>query len=207
VGDISDFAFQGCSGITSITIPANVQHLGIMAFRNCGSLASAYFMGASPYMEVSVFDNAAPEFTVYYFSGFSGFSSPLWRGYPAVGMGDKTLEKIWLIDHEQPHDSSLIADSDGDGVSLLLAYALGLDPRNNLSGSLPKPIIASGQIHLDFFAATPGVTYRVESSTNLNNWTTQGVTTSTLDANHLRASANRSGSSLYLRIAVSTGGP
>ena len=39
----------------------------------------------------------------------------------------------WLLKINLPYDTSLQQDLDGDGVSLLLAYALNLDPRLNLS--------------------------------------------------------------------------
>ena len=40
--------FLGCSGLTSITIPASVNSLGENCFWNCSNLESIYFKGAKP---------------------------------------------------------------------------------------------------------------------------------------------------------------
>ena len=40
VTSIGDYAFLGCSGLTSITIPSSVTSIGDSAFRNCSSLTS-----------------------------------------------------------------------------------------------------------------------------------------------------------------------
>ena len=46
-----------------------------------------------------------------------------------------------------------------------MAYALNLDPKQNLSGSMPKPVIAGNQMSLTFYAGSSGVTYSAETST------------------------------------------
>ena len=38
VVEIDDYAFAGCSGLTSITIPASVKKIGICAFADCTGL-------------------------------------------------------------------------------------------------------------------------------------------------------------------------
>ncbi|MBQ6023074.1 MAG: leucine-rich repeat domain-containing protein [Clostridia bacterium] len=41
VTSIGDHAFNGCTGLTSVTLPADVTSIGEYAFYNCGALASA----------------------------------------------------------------------------------------------------------------------------------------------------------------------
>jgi hypothetical protein len=52
------------------------------AFRYCGKLTSATFTGNAPIVGEAVFDDADPDFTIYYSSGASGFTHPQWHGYP-----------------------------------------------------------------------------------------------------------------------------
>ena len=40
VTSIGDYAFYGCSGLTSVTIPSCVESIGILAFRGCSGLTS-----------------------------------------------------------------------------------------------------------------------------------------------------------------------
>ena len=81
----------------------------------------------------------------------------------------------WLLAHRLWYDTNLHQDPDGDGVSLLMAYALDLDPRLNLQGSLPVPVRNGNTLSLSFHATSPGITYRVETSTDLHDWKLKGV--------------------------------
>jgi len=88
----------------------------------------------------------------------------------------------WLNDFDASvvHDGMLMAsDPDGDGVSLLMEYALGMDPVAPSVFNLPKveldPI--GKQLQLVYTPAIQdGLEYRVESSNDLRNWTDAGVT-------------------------------
>ena len=73
----------------------------------------------------------------------------------------------WLLAHGLWYDTDLQQDTDGDGVNLLMAYALDLDPRLNLRGSLPAPVLGPVTLSLSFHGTSPGITYQVETSTDL----------------------------------------
>ena len=97
-----------------------------------------------------------------------------------------------------------MSDPNADGVNLLMAYALALDPRQNLSGSIPRPVIAGDQMTLTFQAGSEGITYRVETSDNLQSWSTNGVTLSALDANGYRTAwFSGGGPNRFMRLAMS----
>ncbi|MCX6876428.1 MAG: leucine-rich repeat protein [Verrucomicrobia bacterium] len=203
VTTIGEESFGSCSKLTSITIPASVSSIGDEVFQHCTSLTSAAFMGSAPLMGSSVFDNTASGFKVYYFNGKAGFTSPTWMGYPAVNMGASTPLAIWLLANGFPYDTDLQSDPNGDGVCLLLAYALALDPKLDLSGCMPKPVIAGNLLSLTFYAGSAGVTYTVETSTDLHAWSTAGVTVAAPDASKFRtATVAMTAPRRFLRLAV-----
>ena len=151
-----------------------------------------------------MFDNTAPGFTVYYFTNRTGFTSPTWRGYPSIGIDPAAWPAATrLLAHGLPYNTSLQQDPDGDGVSLLLAYALNLDPRRNLQSRLPAPVPVEDTLSIRYYAGTPGMTYQVETSRDLTQWTTTGVTLSALDAENKRtASVPRDAADRFLRLVV-----
>jgi hypothetical protein len=185
---IGGSAFSNCTGLTSVTIPSRVTRIGrgyfdeegvlhsIPAFPGCSSLASIVFVGNAPVTAQGEFSGAAPGFTIYYLSSRSGFSSPTWRGYPATMISETTHPAAaWLLEHGMGYDTDLHTDPDGDGVSLFLAWALDLDPTRPQCSQMPSPVLGGYSLILTFYAARPGLTYRVETSTDMTHWTTTDV--------------------------------
>ena len=84
---IGDGAFMQCMDLTSVTIPASVTSIGDQAFFFCFSLTSASFLGNAPTLGNSAFDCTSFEFTVYYQSGATGFTSPPWDSYASALIG------------------------------------------------------------------------------------------------------------------------
>jgi hypothetical protein len=110
----------------------------------------------------------------------------------------------WLIRNSLSHNADLNSDHNGDGTSLLLSYALNLDPSNPGPG-MPGPEIDpnTGDLSLSYQSDQPGVSYRVETSSNLTDWTTDGVTISEPDElNRRTASTPTDGSKQYLRVVI-----
>jgi len=69
------------------------------------------------------------------------------------------------------------ADPDGDGISNLLEYALGLDPNLSDTSSLPGPRVEGGWLRLPYQPdpAKPDVQVRAKSSTDAVEWTGSDV--------------------------------
>ncbi len=158
-----------------MTIQQGVTSIGFQAFLGC-PLAKAVFLGDAPSLGWVVFEGTAPDFTIYYLSSSTGFTSPTWNGYPATMVDEAVYPAAsWLLSHGLWYDTDLHQDPNGDGVSLLMAYALDLDPRLNLQGSLPMPVLDGNTLSLSFHATSPGITYKVETSTDLHDWKLKGV--------------------------------
>lgn len=224
VSNIERYAFFDCDSLKNVTIPANVTTVGKEAFSEGALLTSVFFMANAPTMGDSVFDNltANGNLRIYIFSGKTGFTQPgtplpvppisqYWQPletqstfyYACINMGSENPLTPWLILNNLPTNSNLQDDANGDGVNLLMAYALNLDPSKNLSASLPQPIFSPNQMSLNFYAGSSGITYRVETCNDLVSWTEVGVTLSPLNASQLRtATVNLSGSQRFMRLVV-----
>lgn len=203
VTHIGGSAFYECKKLTSVTIPSSVTQLGTWAFQSCALLASATFIGNAPVMGTEVFELTAAGFKIYYYADRAGFTSPNWLGYPAIALAALPVFDSWLVLNGLPAGSNPQSDSNGDGVSLLMAYALDLNPNQNLAGSMPAPVISGNQMKLTYYAVRPGVTYKVQSSSDLQNWSTTNVTLSALSGNFRTASINLAGPDRFMRLVVS----
>ena len=86
-----------------------------------------------------------------------------------------------------------------------MAYALGLDPNQQLQSSLPSPFFDADTqtLNLSFHGASAGITYTVETGTALQIRTTEGVTLSDPDPDTLRtASVSWDSPRRFLRLVV-----
>jgi len=202
VTSIAESAFADCTGLTGVTIPASVASVGNAAFAGCSALSSAMFLGDAPTLGADVFSGAAPSFAISYLAESSGFSTPTWHGYPANPLSDFDVHfAAWLSAHGLPAGTSPDQDLNGDGVDLLMAYALNLDPNENLTGSMPRAVMSSGTLSISYYAASPGITYTAETSVDLKSWTAEGVTLSGTDENRT-ASVSRDSPRRFLRLSV-----
>jgi hypothetical protein len=223
---IGDDAFNGCKSLKCVTIPAGVTRLGTYAFAFCEALESVSilsnapifgwlafrdsymlrtmsFAGNAPTVDRDLAKSLLPLLQIYHFNGKTGFTSPTWYGYPTVNMGNETPVSSWLIGNGLPFDSDLNSDPNQDGVNLLMAYALDLDPNKNLAGSMPNAVIAGNQMSLRFFAGRAGLTYSVQVSEDMLHWSAEGVTISAPDEDQFRtATVAVSGGARFLRLMV-----
>jgi hypothetical protein len=202
VTNFSTSAFRYCAGLTSVTLPSGVVNIRNTAFSDCSQLTSATFEGDAPATVGSnVFQSAAAGFTVYFNATATGATFPTWKTYRSRVIGTNASLFNWLLDYNLPINSDLKSDTNGDGVSLLMAYALNLDPRQNLSGSLPQPVFPAEQMSMSFYAGAAGVTYVVETSPDLVHWSEEGVSYS--DLNQIRtATASRTPGSRFMRLSA-----
>jgi hypothetical protein len=195
--------FYNCMGLTHITFPDSIRFYGYSAFMGCSGLMSVVFRGDYPLLGNNFDSNS--QVTVYYLSGKISWERwPILFGRDTIMINEATQPAaIWLLEHGQTYNASLSSDANSDGVSLLMAYALDLDPRLNLASRLPKPTLQANTMGLTFHATSPGLTYRVEASSDLAQWSAAGVTQSVPGADGMStATIPRGGPNRFLRLAV-----
>ena len=115
-------AFRSCTNLTSIVFPAGVSSIEGYAFTACHNLTSAIFDGDAPSTFGSgVFDSCAENFTIYFYEGATGFTTPTWYGYPCEMLTRDLLtwrivnEEAWVIDCETTASGGLIIPAMHDG--------------------------------------------------------------------------------------------
>lgn len=207
VTTIQDGSFFGCSSLTDIIIPSSITSLGSFAFEGCSNLTATYFAGNAPLDGINMFESVAAGHKVYYLDSSTGFSSPWWSGNAAEAIDTAAYPAAkWLLELYLAYDTPLEQDLNGDGVSLLMAYALDLDPNVRLTTELPTVEMGSTTLELKYYAGTAGVTYRVETSKDMITWVTTGVTVSAADSEGVvTASIPRGAVCGFLRLVVVEG--
>lgn len=201
-------AFVTCERLVGVTFPPGLLEIGSLAFSNCSGLRCVNFTGDAPNTFFSnPFQATSTDFTIYYLDAAAlTFAEWPWTDYPnLVKMGENnTPSTAWLLSKGFPANTDIQSDPDGDGVRLLMARALNLDPHRNLSGEMPQPVIAGNQMSMSFYAAAAGINYVVETSTNLVDWSSEGVTRSGPDTQRTETVA-LSNPGRYMRLGVSLG--
>ena len=82
---IGDRAFMDCTGLTGdLVIPGSVKQIGDWVFFECVKLRNVYFAGDAPIVGDALVGrwNGEIEATFYYEQGKTGYSYPVWRGFP-----------------------------------------------------------------------------------------------------------------------------
>lgn len=99
VTSIGRQAFTTCSRLEHVTIPRSVTSIGWFAFSGCDSLSSVTFEGDAPAgVNSSTFEGAADDFTVGFYQGATGFTTPEWMGYPCEEVTSSTPGKVVLLE-------------------------------------------------------------------------------------------------------------
>jgi hypothetical protein len=80
---IPSYAFQGCAGLTSLTVSASVTSIGTLAFNLDPDLTTIYFDGDAPAFAWSAFLDTQNTVTVYYVPDTSGWDTNS-SGLPAA---------------------------------------------------------------------------------------------------------------------------
>ena len=84
---IGSSAFDNCTGLTSVALPAGVTSIGGQAFSNCTGLTALYLLGNAPTNVGSGILDGSDYVIVYRFVGATGFSTT-WQDRPVVTLSD-----------------------------------------------------------------------------------------------------------------------
>ena len=170
--------FSGCTRLSMVVIQQNITVIGGHPFPGCTNLKEVVFFGsAPPIVPTNSFADLHPSFACYYFKGAAGFTSPVWKSTPTYEIDENKYPAArWLIGLNYPHKTDLEQDLNGDGVELVTAYALYLNPRENLSSDVLKPQFTAESTSFIFKPVRTGFTYTVMYSNDLSNWSSDGVT-------------------------------
>jgi len=93
------------------------------------------------------------------------------------------------------------SDPDRDGIVNMLEYAFGFDPEKDSSSQMPKLGKSGSNATLSFPASRADLTYGAEVSTDMQTWTSSGVTLTT-NGSTKTASYPMSAQKAFLRITV-----
>jgi hypothetical protein len=103
-----------------------------------------------------------------------------------------------------PAVSGDLATPANDGIPNLIKYALNLNPLQNGQSLLPIPQIVNGQLILTFQATQSDLTYTVQASTNLIDWSANGVTTKTNGTQVTASYSLPASGQAFLRLQVTS---
>jgi len=101
--------------------------------------------------------------------GYSGYT-------PEVKARTYTQYEAWKDHYRLEITAPADEDSDNDGLPLLVEYALVLSPTNDSTNSIPLVSYESGKLRLRYYRGRNDITYTVQTSTDMINWTSSGVT-------------------------------
>ncbi len=128
--------------------------------------------------------------------------------YGGVGLR-LNAQLTWLQNNFSPQQlgnpaiSGLLAEPAGDGVPNLVKYAFNIGSFVDGQPFLPHVTSAGGQVTLSFLGQQSDVTYTVQASTDLINWSTTGVN-SQVNGQQITASYPiPAGGHAFLRVMVS----
>ncbi len=171
--------FQSCQNLQHITIEGDINPESTLPFYGCFALRSITFESNAPRDILAyttrdpIFEMTFdPTFSFYFREGSTGFPTPTMAGFPCkmISTSPNAYAESWLRSHGLDPEIDMSKDHNGDGHPLLLSYALGLNPDQNVSQSLPQVSIADNDLQLTYHASAPGIIYTPLTSPDLKSW-------------------------------------
>ncbi|MGJ8637930.1 MAG: leucine-rich repeat domain-containing protein [Opitutaceae bacterium] len=144
-------AFGNCTALSSVIIPASVNEIRDGAFKDCINLESVVFEGNAPSSYITeIYSNTSSTFTIYYYEGATGFSTPTWRGEFCIEL-------------------QLNGNIDGDSLPNNLERLLGTNPLDGNSALAVWLSRGSGGFKLHYGPHSADCSFFVEWTDDLSN--------------------------------------
>ena len=156
--------FHSCSSLESIVIPASVNFIGSNAFLSCTTMQTVFFLGNAPAEDATGFANAASNFSVYFLTGSTGFTTPAWNGYPSAEVLEPIPQSPIFL--SQPQDRNIAA-----GTTKLSAFAAGIPTPayqwfSGISGNVSSPVSGATSAFFTTPVLTLDTQYWVRATNN-----------------------------------------
>jgi hypothetical protein len=200
------------SAARSLIVGSSVEEIGAGSLGNNRRLKTILFKGDAP-VDLAGLNGLRnnEEKIIYFFAGAQGFSTPTWdvfgdgrKVFNTVEIGSMEPVEEWLITKGLRISQDMSETLPGSRASILMAYALGMDPYETDTTKMPSVDFADGQLAVDFFAGRPDVDYKVEVSDDLSEWEETGVLVSEADTSGVKTAHVTSGASKkFLRLIFS----
>jgi len=200
------------SAARSLIVGSSVEDIGIGSLASNRNLEAILFKGNAPAEPIGLAGfRDTDEITVYFLSGAQGFSAPRWDVFGDGRLILHTVEieslepvEEWLITKGFRISQDMSETLPGSEASILISYALGMDPYETGPAKMPLVEFTKGQLAMRFFAGRPDVDYKVEVSDDLSEWEETGVLVSEADASGVKTARVTGGASKsFLRLVFS----
>lgn len=200
------------SATRSLIVGSSVEEIGHGSLNNNRRLKTILFKGDAP-VDLAGLNGLRnnEDKTIYFFAGAQGFSSPTWdvfgdgrAVFNTVEIGSLEPVEEWLIAKGLPILQAMGETLPGSGVSILMSYALGMDPYEIDPTKMPAVEFSDGQLATRFFSGRSDVNYKVQVSEDLFEWEEAGVLVSEADASGVKTARVTVGKSKrFLRLTFS----
>ena len=216
---ITAYVFYESQSVEYVVLPSTLETLESECFSDVPSLKAILFKGDIPSdFDSDAFYSVNESAVCYYFDETGGWDeSPVVYNessarYEVAGLEVQSINSVsypaaaWLMQHGFEPLQDVSEDSNGDGLPLLLEYALNLDPSHNNNDAMPQVTLGESGLELEFYAQSSGLMYDVQQSTDLVNWSGTGVSLSGADSDGFRvASVASDQEKLFMRLQVFVG--
>ena len=188
VSNLENFAFANCTALISILLPTSLTVLPTGTFNGCSALQHILCQGdALSVTDATTFSGTHADLAIYYYQDTLNWSDTL-ADVPTVSLSVDTAAVAagrWLLPYGVSPALGFTDDAGSDGISILMEYALGLDPSEDNSSNLPALTVSADSAQITLFIGADNIQYNFYSSSDLTNWSSEDVTLSTPDTDSM----------------------